>query len=71
MAEQDDRRRAVSWFTVSWFARWALADAVVGYEFISTVTPRSSPGSSRSWPGCRIDASAFVGKVSGSHPGCP
>jgi multisubunit Na+/H+ antiporter MnhE subunit len=24
MAKQDDRRRAVSWFTVSWFAWWAL-----------------------------------------------
>jgi multisubunit Na+/H+ antiporter MnhE subunit len=24
MAEQRDRRRAVSWFTVSWFAWWAL-----------------------------------------------
>jgi multisubunit Na+/H+ antiporter MnhE subunit len=24
MAEQEDRRRAVSWFTVSWFAWWAL-----------------------------------------------
>ncbi len=24
-----------------------------------------------SWPGCRIDASAFVEKVSGSRPGCP
>ena len=25
----------------------------------------------QSWPGCRIDASAFVEKVSGSRPGCP
>ena len=24
MAKQNDRRRAVSWFTVSWFAWWAL-----------------------------------------------
>lgn len=24
MAEQDDRRGAVSWFTISWFAWWAL-----------------------------------------------
>jgi multisubunit Na+/H+ antiporter MnhE subunit len=24
MAEQNDRRRAVSWFAVSWFAWWAL-----------------------------------------------
>jgi hypothetical protein len=24
MAKQDDRRRAVSWFSVSWFAWWAL-----------------------------------------------
>jgi hypothetical protein len=25
----------------------------------------------KSWPGCRIDASVFVEKVSGSRPGCP
>ena len=28
-------------------------------------------GLEQSWPGCRIDTSAFVERVSGSRPGCP
>src|SRR5215471_18023417 len=34
-------------------------------------TDFDAEGLEQSWPGCRIDASAFVEKVSGSRPGCP
>jgi len=32
---------------------------------------RDAEGLEKFWPGCRIDTSAFVEKVSGSRPGCP
>lgn len=28
-------------------------------------------GMEKSWPGCRLDTSAFVEKLSGSSPCCP
>jgi hypothetical protein len=41
------------------------------YMDVCGLTDFNAEGLEKYRPGCRIDTSAFVGKVSGSRPGCP